>query len=69
MMTSILMVCSIREVFVAKAKLTQNKSVAAKGNGKDKSATLARALFLELYQKMLEIRRFEEKVGQLYGMG
>ena len=59
---------------MAKAKSTQSKSVAAKGNGKDKStriesAPIERESFRQLYQKMLEIRRFEEKVGQLYGMG
>ena len=26
-------------------------------------------IYLELYKKMLLIRRFEEKAGQLYGMG
>ena len=25
--------------------------------------------FIKLYEKMLLIRRFEEKAGQLYGMG
>jgi pyruvate dehydrogenase E1 component alpha subunit len=25
--------------------------------------------YLEIYEKMLLIRRFEEKAGQLYGMG
>ena len=59
---------------MAKVKSTQKQSVAAKGNGKDKStriesAPIERESFRQLYQKMLEIRRFEEKVGQLYGMG
>ncbi len=30
---------------------------------------LKREKLIEFYQQMLEIRRFEEKVGQLYGMG
>lgn len=34
-----------------------------------KSAPLSKAKLLEMYREMLMIRRFEEKAGQLYGMG
>lgn len=34
-----------------------------------KSAKLDKATLLAMYEKMLKIRRFEEKAGQLYGMG
>ena len=34
----------------------------------EKTSTSKKEL-LELYHKMLLIRRFEEKAGQLYGMG
>ena len=32
-------------------------------------AIISKKKLLELYHKMLLIRRFEEKAGQLYGMG
>ena len=34
-----------------------------------KKTTTSKNELLELYHKMLLIRRFEEKAGQLYGMG
>ena len=34
-----------------------------------RSKKLTETDLLELYEKMLVIRRFEEKAGQLYGMG
>ncbi len=39
-----------------------------RSNGSSASA-LSKAKMLELYKSMLLIRRFEEKAGQLYGMG
>lgn len=33
------------------------------------AAKIDKALLLKMYEKMLMIRRFEEKAGQLYGMG
>ncbi len=36
---------------------------------KKKSVALGKAELLNLYERMLTIRRFEEKAGQLYGMG
>jgi len=44
------------------------KSSAKKGNGKAR-ATVSPELQMRLYREMLLIRRFEEKSGQLYGMG
>jgi len=54
----------------------RNKVVITKGSmsksalKKDRSNTnLSKTELLSLYKSMLEIRRFEEKAGQLYGMG
>ena len=41
----------------------------AKRRGKAKEPTLTRDQALKAYRDMLLIRRFEEKAGQLYGMG
>ena len=50
------------------AKPTQAKAGAARaGRGKDQSASSEE--LLQYYRDMLLIRRFEEKAGQLYGMG
>lgn len=40
-----------------------------KNNNKSKPADKKQPDFLDLYHEMLLIRRFEEKAGQLYGMG
>jgi len=50
---------------VAKAK-TASKSAEKKSNS---GVTLTAKEALKLYEEMLLIRRFEEKAGQLYGMG
>jgi pyruvate dehydrogenase E1 component alpha subunit len=42
---------------------------AAKRRGKAKEPTLTREQGVKAYRDMLLIRRFEEKAGQLYGMG
>src|ERR1700743_191564 len=50
------------------AKPTQAKAGAARaGRGKDQLASSEE--LLQYYRDMLLIRRFEEKAGQLYGMG
>ena len=41
----------------------------AKGNGKQHSAEASKDELLQYYRDMLLIRRFEERAGQLYGMG
>ena len=41
----------------------------AKGNGKQASAEASKDELLQYYRDMLLIRRFEERAGQLYGMG
>jgi len=38
-------------------------------HGKDRRAALGKDELLKLYEQMLLIRRFEEKAGQLYGLG
>lgn len=43
--------------------------VGAKGSAKDGKAALDKAEMLKYYRDMLLIRRFEERAGQLYGMG
>jgi len=43
--------------------------VGAKGSAKDGKAALDKADMLKYYRDMLMIRRFEERAGQLYGMG
>jgi pyruvate dehydrogenase E1 component alpha subunit len=50
----------------ASAKKPAPKSEAASAVEK---AALPKAALLKMYQEMLLIRRFEEKAGQLYGMG
>src|SRR3990170_2600898 len=56
----------------AKSAEPQKSTARSAGNGKGE-ARLASALSLEqeirAYREMLTIRRFEEKAGQLYGMG
>jgi len=41
----------------------------AKGNGKQQSVEASKHELLQYYRDMLLIRRFEERAGQLYGMG
>jgi pyruvate dehydrogenase E1 component alpha subunit len=51
---------------------TSSKSEPARGaarKGAAKPATFSREQDLQAYQSMLLIRRFEEKAGQMYGMG
>ena len=70
------MIASILMVSIFRGKFSWQKQNQRKSNQLPLKA-MARinlprwraSLFLQLYQKMLEIRRFEEKVGQLYGMG
>lgn len=56
-------------------RTSTRKSSAASGRGASRKAAAAKAPALDkegllgLYRKMLQIRRFEEKAGQLYGMG
>src|SRR6187399_1983942 len=49
------------------AKKTQAESAAV--NGTTKIPEFSKEQELEAYREMLQIRRFEEKAGQLYGMG
>jgi pyruvate dehydrogenase E1 component alpha subunit len=49
------------------AKKTQTASSAV--DGPAKTADFSKEQELEAYREMLQIRRFEEKAGQLYGMG
>jgi len=55
----------------APKKTTSRRSTGSrsKGAASKKAATHDRAELLDLYRHMLLIRRFEEKAGQLYGMG
>ena len=41
----------------------------AKGNGKQATSEASKDELLQYYRDMLLIRRFEERAGQLYGMG
>src|SRR6185369_1712578 len=50
----------------ASAAKTTAKSSARKGAG---AAELTREQEVQAYREMLQIRRFEEKAGQMYGMG
>lgn len=52
----------------AKAKSKSKDKVVDIKKAKD-DVTLDKAPLLQVYEKMLKIRRFEEKAGQLYGMG
>lgn len=45
------------------------KPVIVKNNNKSDPATGQKLNYLKFYREMLLIRRFEEKAGQLYGMG
>ena len=45
------------------------KAESRKGDGKGKEPSYDAPLLLKLYRDMLLIRRFEEKAGQMYGMG
>ena len=49
--------------------MPQATEAASKRRGKAKTPSLAREELLRAYRDMLLIRRFEEKAGQLYGMG
>jgi len=49
--------------------MPQATEAPAKRRGKAKSPSLSREELLRAYRDMLLIRRFEEKAGQLYGMG
>lgn len=48
---------------------TQKKSAASKASSADNLRKASKAEMLNYYRQMLLIRRFEEKAGQLYGMG
>lgn len=49
--------------------MPQATEAATKRRGKAKAPSLSRDEMLRAYRDMLLIRRFEEKAGQLYGMG
>ena len=49
--------------------MPQATEAASKRRGKAKAPSLSREEMLRAYRDMLLIRRFEEKAGQLYGMG
>ncbi|MCA3422333.1 MAG: pyruvate dehydrogenase (acetyl-transferring) E1 component subunit alpha [Roseomonas sp.] len=49
--------------------MPQATEAASKRRGKAKPPSLSREEMLRAYRDMLLIRRFEEKAGQLYGMG
>jgi len=49
--------------------MPQATEAASKRRGKAKTPSLSREELLRAYRDMLLIRRFEEKAGQLYGMG
>jgi len=49
--------------------MAQATETTTKRRGKGKEPPIARADLLKAYRDMLLIRRFEEKAGQLYGMG
>lgn len=53
---------------MAKASLKKKDTVVTVKKG-DASPTLDKKTLLQMYEEMLGIRRFEEKAGQLYGMG
>jgi pyruvate dehydrogenase E1 component alpha subunit len=53
---------------MSRASKNDTKKTAAKSKS-DKSNDVSPKELLEFYRKMLLIRRFEEKAGQLYGMG
>ena len=51
------------------AKKTASKKTPDRPAPKGKKARVSKADMLDYYRQMLLIRRFEEKAGQLYGMG
>ncbi len=58
--------------FAARKSATASKAATAKATGKKSSstaATFSREEDVSAYREMLMIRRFEEKAGQMYGMG
>ena len=53
-----------------RATTKAGRTPSRRGGGKKASASkISKAELLELYREMLLIRRFEEKAGQMYGMG
>jgi len=55
---------------VAKSKPTPKRAIRKKTNARKKTEVAAtHAELMSFYEDMLLIRRFEEKAGQLYGMG
>jgi len=54
---------------VAKDKAERRPSASPAGNGAGAAPELAKDQQLTAYRDMLLIRRFEEKAGQMYGMG
>ena len=54
---------------MAKAKAASKKTPSKGANTQKKGLSLSKAKLLDMYERMLTIRRFEEKAGQLYGMG
>ena len=53
----------------AKAKSAAEKRIAENDDGAPEGATLGKEQERQAYRDMLLIRRFEEKAGQMYGMG
>lgn len=51
------------------AKTATTKSASSKAKGANAPLKSSKSELLQLYRDMLMIRRFEEKAGQLYGMG
>ncbi len=51
------------------AQAAETRSVDTKKRGRNRAPGLNREQLLKAYHDMLLIRRFEEKAGQLYGMG
>ena len=49
--------------------MAQSPEAKKRGNGRDGASEMGRDDLLRAYRDMLRIRRFEEKAGQLYGMG
>jgi len=55
---------------MARSTATRSRTGGRKAaSGKPSADTLSGDLLLECYRQMLLVRRFEEKVGQMYGMG
>ncbi len=54
---------------MAAAGKTKGKAKGAQEAATKATPKASPALFMQLYRDMLTIRRFEEKAGQLYGMG